>query len=130
VGKGDVDPVILLVIAGVNLALLIWFIISINGIRAELREIAAYTRRTALALPLTSGQAKLLNRSFTPAELVAVVEKQGGRIRIERLESFQGIMVDVVVIDNRGGMDPELAGLVDLRARDVIAHLKATGGHA
>ena len=127
-GKTDIGPGILILIAGVNLALLIWFIVSINSIKTELRQIAAYTRRTALSLPLTSGQAKLINRSFSPAELVAIVEKQGGRLRVVSREDDNGAIYEVLAFENQGGLDPELVSLVDFRARDVILHLKASGG--
>jgi hypothetical protein len=141
VEKSEIVPVILLLIAVAvaNLIFLVWFIVSINRIKEELRQIAANTRRTALALPLTTGQAKLINRSFTAAELVSLIEKQGGKPRVERQERFGGadqeggyggVGFEVVVIQNRGALDPELVTLAASCEKEIIAILKAREDHA
>ncbi len=122
--RNDEANVLVIMIGIANLVLLIWFIVSINRIKEELIQIKDYTRRTALALPLTSGQAKLINRAFTVDESVAIVEKQGGTFRIIRNMDY----ATTLVIDNDAAVNPELVTLVDewkvriikfLRKRDV-----------
>lgn len=114
---------VVVIVGMANLILLIWFVYSVNKINASLVTIAIYQRRTALALPLTSGQAKLINRSFTPIELIAVLQKQGAVLRIEG-HDFEGITRYSLKIDQNRAVDPEIVDLAFLWENAILEVLK------
>ncbi len=102
---------ILVPVCIVNVLLLLWFIGKINEIASSLRTIAKYSRRTALALPLTTGQAKLINASFTAIDLIAILEKQGAKLRVVAVDVFGGASQNELKIDHSETVDPEVLKL-------------------
>jgi hypothetical protein len=132
VGKEAVDPTVLIVVGVANLVLLIWFIVSVNRINERLRIIAVYCRRTALSLPLTAGQAKLINRGFTTTEIVALLEKHGAKLSVREESGVMegGPVFRALVIANPEALDPELVALLQERSQEAVEFLLQRAGHA
>ena len=130
-GKQAIDPIVLVVVGVANLVLLIWFIVSVNRINDQLRVIAAYCRRTALSLPLTSGQAKLINRGFTTAEIVALLEKHGAKLSVRKgVSDIESRVFWSLDIGNSEALDPELVALLRERSQEAVEFLSQRAGQA
>ncbi|MDZ4684251.1 MAG: hypothetical protein SH850_04125 [Planctomycetaceae bacterium] len=122
---------LVLVLAGIcQLALLIWFVFTLQRIRVAVEIIAEYSRRTALSLPLNQGQFKLLNRGLTAGELIALLERHGATVQLTDEEHAEGYVATRIKIENRNFVDPEwislllqqqLPAMQFLRNRDGIA---------
>lgn len=131
------NPTLAMFVAIADVVFLIWFMLTLNRINKSLdflREIAAYTRRTALSLPVTQGQAKLINRSFTTAEVVALLEKNGARLTVVERQfdqvDFDGTGLvgkrtySELKIENTACLDPELVGFLRQREKEAIELLR------
>lgn len=106
---------IMLVGSVINLAILIWFITTLNKICATIirsekimEEVATYTRRSALATQLTQKQAKVLNKAYSIEELVNSLEKNGAKLNLLKFTYAEGMpAVFELNIENASVADPE-----------------------
>lgn len=96
----------LIVSVVINIAILVWFIKTLNKINTSIQDIAEYTRRTALSTKLSQGQVKLINHSYSAQELIALFEKAGARLNIQ--EQTNGAEKRLVLrVENSFLVDPE-----------------------
>jgi len=114
---------ILILVAIVNLALLIWFIITLRGIARSTKTTAEYTRCLALCHPPNEEQARVINRDLSPEEVLARLAASGTTVRLPQVSALRestGVPPDPQ-IDNAGAADPEMLRLV--RQADFVEFL-------
>ena len=100
-----------------DVALLVWLIVSVQSIKG-------YLRRIAISLPVTPEQMGLITGTIRTEDAMAIFEKAGGKM--------------VVVVNNIGSswvrfdtseltsqLDPEFIGLLKSRQSTIVAILRA-----
>ncbi len=115
---------LLLIVALTNLVLLVWFMLTMNRIRAntqELVEIArGFTEFAGRRLNDPSAPPASFHAGMSGSELLAAVEAAGGRLRL--LDDVMGVEA---VLDNPAAVGPEAAGLVKAKNKAVAQALRA-----
>lgn len=119
------QPEVLIVVAIVNLALLIWFIVTLMSIERNTKAIAAYMRSLALSHPPSEEQARVINRDLSLDEVLARLEARGARVRLLTLppdtpSNTPSNMPPSLQVDNIGTADPEMLRVLHERRQDFI----------
>ena len=115
-----------ILIVVLNIFMFIWFVVTMNQIKSAVKEIARYSRRVAISTPLTQGQMKLINKSFSAKDLVVLLEKNGAELEIMEVveahyeEDMGPTTISKLKIHNPEIIDPELISLLSDKEKEVI----------
>ena len=114
------EPELLLFVAVVNLALLIWFIVTLNSINRNTKTIVEYIRSLAVCHPPSDEQARVINCALSVEEILAKLEARGTTVRLRDMPP--GAPADLQV-DNFETADPEMLRFVNDNRTDFIQFL-------
>ncbi|MGC1272472.1 MAG: hypothetical protein WBC44_02105 [Planctomycetaceae bacterium] len=106
--------VVALVVGIVNLILLLWFIITLNGIKSDTAEIVEFGRLLVKRTVPAANPNVSINDGMTPDEMLAAVEAAGGQLKL--LNDVMGLDV---VLENHDAMPPELVRLVKKHSKAI-----------
>ena len=103
----------------VDVALLVWLVISIKAIKI-------YLRRIALSLPVTPEQMKLINKTISTEEAIAIAERSGGSLQLEESPKLSSVLVDYeyLTFAHLRDVEPEIVQILLNRETEVIQILK------
>jgi hypothetical protein len=106
-------------VAIANLILLIWFIVTLNRIQRNTREIAEYARQLAICHPPSKDQARVINRDLTVIEILAALADRGVRVTLSDRPGPPEL-----VVSESGGAHPELLRQLGEHRAEVIELLR------
>ena len=114
---------LLLIVALTNLVLLVWFIFTMNRLRANTQELVDIAREFALSAARRAHDPAAppsdFHEGMTGVELVAAVEAAGGRLRL--LNDVMGVEA---VLDNPAAVSAHAARLLKSKNQAVVRVLR------
>ena len=108
-----------------NLALLIWFIVTLRSINRNTKTTANYIRCLALCHPPSEEQARVINRDLSAEEILARLAARGTTVRLREIsDAIAGVPPSLGLdVNNVGKADPEMLHFVDEYRADLIEFL-------
>lgn len=114
------EPAILFLVAIANIALLIWFIITLRSIDRNTERIAEYIRSVAICHPPNEEQARVINRALSIEYVLAKLAAEKTAIRLQ--DTWPG-MPPALQLDNFETADPEMLRFVNENRAEFIQFL-------
>ena len=115
---------LLLLVAIANLVLLIWFILTMNRLKANTQELVdiarEFTAFTSRRLNDPAAPPAAFHAGMSAPELVSAIEAAGGRLRL-----LDDVMGTEAVLDNPAAVGPEAARLVKSKNKAVVQVLRS-----
>jgi hypothetical protein len=111
-------------VAITNVVLLVWFILTMNRLKANTQELVNiardFTEFAGRRLNDPAAPPDKFHAGMTAPELIVAIEAAGGRLRL--LDDVMGV---VAVLDNPAAVGPEAARLVKSKNKAVVEELRS-----